>query len=254
MAVSQVLAFCLLVLESQHQNPRVITQDDRWNASQNLHAWTVDWELILREIPETERKHTPNPSPWHLRTYQGVDRSPYLLRPLDGGRFSRTCRSEVSQGEQDRRPSPKSSDEEMTPDSPLQRQRRPGGHGGSGKPQPPPGRSHCSAQQPQRGKQSRPYCSQRCLQGLVCREKLDSRCPNVMLHRKRSHDDVYHGLDQKTFLDLVRKQLFQTLDVDCEPLAQQGARGAAFKGEVSLPRLHSHRQGNRSALCVGLAA
>lgn len=184
MAVSQVLAFCLLVLESQHQNPRVITQDDRWNASQNLHAWTVDWELILREIPETERKHTPNPSPWHLRTYQGVDRSPYLLRPLDGGRFSRTCRSEVSQGEQDRRPSPKSSDEEMTPDSPLQRQRRPGGHGGSGKPQPPPGRSHCSAQQPQRGKQSRPYCSQRCLQGLVCREKLDGRCPNVRLHRK----------------------------------------------------------------------
>ena len=57
---------------------------------------------------------------------------------------------------------------------------------------------------------------------------LDSSCPNVLLHRVGG-DDTRHAINVEEFGPLVREQLGQNMDQGCEPLGNQGARGALFK-------------------------
>ena len=74
------------------------------------------------------------------------------------------------------------------------------------------------------------YCTQGCLRGLLEGGLLDEMCPNV-----RDHGESHHRIDQRTFLNLIRRQLSKDLDNDCEPVGVHGARGALFK-----VRLTSH--------------
>ncbi|KKZ60465.1 hypothetical protein EMCG_00752 [[Emmonsia] crescens] len=76
--------------------------------------------------------------------------------------------------------------------------------------------------------QTREYCTQACLLGLVQRSALDESCPNALIHGN-GKPCRRHRINGKTFLTLVRKQLGRTLDRDCEPLWKQGARGNLFK-------------------------
>ena len=61
----------------------------------------------------------------------------------------------------------------------------------------------------------RHYCSQKYLLGIVRRSRLNSKCPNVSLHRKHGGR---HAINEREFLDLVQKQLAEDLDHNCEPL------------------------------------
>ncbi|KAF1807928.1 hypothetical protein P152DRAFT_453300 [Eremomyces bilateralis CBS 781.70] len=69
-AVSQVLAFTLLALESP-----IHGQDERHRAMKQLHTWNDDYESILCAVPPSERKQSPPPSAYQPRTYKHVDRS-----------------------------------------------------------------------------------------------------------------------------------------------------------------------------------
>ncbi len=68
---------------------------------------------------------------------------------------------------------------------------------------------------------SAPFCTQRCLCGLVQGRELDQTCPNVHLHRGQG-DRVRHPLSHREWLQLLHEQLRETLDVGVEPMGKQG--------------------------------
>ncbi|CAG9946282.1 unnamed protein product [Clonostachys rosea f. rosea IK726] len=78
------------------------------------------------------------------------------------------------------------------------------------------------------------YCTQKCLLGLIKGSFLDSKCPNVALHRKscahvHAHSRARHPVSHAEWLELLWKQLEQSLDDGIEPLGLGGARGVLFK-------------------------
>ncbi|KAF2453055.1 hypothetical protein BDY21DRAFT_388289 [Lineolata rhizophorae] len=74
----------------------------------------------------------------------------------------------------------------------------------------------------------RPFCTHKCLLGLLYGSTLDPACPNMASHRKEH-------LPQDQFLHLIRTQLAtdRGSDADCYPLYLKGSRGALFKVRLS---------------------
>ncbi|KAF4467396.1 hypothetical protein FALBO_5729, partial [Fusarium albosuccineum] len=230
-AVGQYLAFTLMALGSPGER-REHGQEGRRRATDNLKKWAEDFETTLRSIPQDERWASPEDSPgYQPTTYKDVDRSPYLLRRrkrrVAGGQIDKTPlrrddREDPSDDESAPRP----------PDTPtpagrsaaqgprrsqrLMLERRPRGGGGGGQ---------------DRGQQ---YCTQKCLLGLLKGSFLDSKCPNVALHRKscahaHARARARHPVGHAEWLQLLWKQLEQSLDDGIEPLGLGGARGVLFK-------------------------
>ncbi|KAM6513276.1 hypothetical protein FALCPG4_015719 [Fusarium falciforme] len=245
-AVGQYLAFSLMALGLPGEQ-RLRGQDERRQATEQLKTWMEDFETTLRSIPEEER-HAPKSSPgYQPEAYEGVDRSPYLLR---GKRWRRVGDEPVK--EQVRRDPGESSDDESArnfPDTPSPTERRShrGGSRGSGG-QGTRRSQRILAQRPRGGggggggsnEQDRPYCTQKCLLGLVKGGFLDPRCPNMSLHSRqpnnhRSHcrgpsrTCARHPIDHAKFLELLWEQLERSLDDGITPLGQGGARGVLFK-------------------------
>jgi hypothetical protein len=244
-AVGQYLAFSLMALGLPGER-RLHGQDERRQATEKLKTWMEDFETTLRSIPEDER-HAPKSSPgYQPEAYEGVDRSPYLLR---GKRRRRVGDAPVKEHAQ-RDPGESSDDESARnfPDTPSPTERR-SHRGGSGG-QTTRRSQRILAQRPRGGgggggsndnEQDRPYCTQKCLLGLTKGGVLDPRCPNVSLHSKqpnnhRSHcrgpgrtRARHHPIDHAKFLKLLREQLERTLDGGITPLGQGGARGVLFK-------------------------
>lgn len=71
-AISQLLSFCLLSLQSKRRS-----QNWRDVAIQRAQTWADDWKKILRDIPREERQSDPPPSAYNARRYPINDRSPY---------------------------------------------------------------------------------------------------------------------------------------------------------------------------------
>jgi Lipopolysaccharide kinase (Kdo/WaaP) family len=217
-AVSQVLAFSLLALESAPGNQRW-----RQEAVDALDTWEVDYEAILHAMPDSVRKSPPD-SEYLPETYTPVGRFTMGLRTRKPP-ASRTCRPQsVPTDDQD---SPHASDHESPPKTPT----RPSGRvRGSQNREARPTRGSKSSQQ---GSQGRSFCTQQCLQGLAEGGHLDSSCPNVADHRGKTHGGNQHRLNRQTFLTLLHQQLQRNRDDDCYPLGKQGARGALFKVSLS---------------------
>ncbi|KAG6256215.1 hypothetical protein E4U49_006959 [Claviceps purpurea] len=77
-----------------------------------------------------------------------------------------------------------------------------------------------------------PYCSQKCLLGLVRGESLDPECPNVTLHYQGEAGAGHpyrHPVDHAEWLHLLREQFKQSLDEGIICQSVFGARGALFK-------------------------
>ncbi|WQF90548.1 Putative tyrosine-protein kinase, active [Colletotrichum destructivum] len=242
-AVGQYLAFSLMALGLPGER-RLRGQDERRQATEKLKTWLEDFETTLRSIPEDERQ-APDSSPgYQPEAYEGVDRSPCLLR---GKRRRRVGEEPVR--EHDQREPGESSDDEAARDlpdtpSPTERRVRQEGRGGQGTRR----SERILARRPRGGggggggsnEQDRPYCTQKCLLGLVNGRILDARCPNMALHNRqpenpRSHcrgpsrSCVRHPIDHAQFLELLWEQLERTLDDGITPLGQGGARGVLFK-------------------------
>jgi predicted Ser/Thr protein kinase len=58
-------------------------------------------------------------------------------------------------------------------------------------------------------------------------------CPNVLFHRAGDTKRQQHLIDGDVCVQLLRRQLMETLDRDIEPLWKQGARGIMFKVTLS---------------------
>ncbi|KAI6267933.1 hypothetical protein MCOR27_010383 [Pyricularia oryzae] len=240
-AVGQYLAFSLMALGLQGER-RLRGQDERHQATEKLKTWVEDFETTLRSIPVDER-HAPNSSPaYQPKTYQSVDRSPYPLRK----RRPRQVGDEPNKEEVHREPAESSDDESArylpeTP-SPTERRIRQRGRGDQGARR----SERILARRPRDGdgggsnEQDRPYCTQKCLLGLVKGGYLDVRCPNMALHNRQSnspcdHDRgpisscIRHPINHAQFLEILFEQLKRSLDDGITPLVHGGARGVLFK-------------------------
>ena len=220
-AISQVLAFSVLALESAQEN-----REWREGVVKTLEKWEVDYKAILKGIPETPEtadKSSPFLSVYRPQTYSldVPDRSPmhHRLRPR-----KTTCRpgsDPTSQGDQD--PPPSTDDVSSPLDTPTRSQGGPRGKQGQ-RGRPPTGAGSSS-----RGGQRRAFCTQLCLQGLARGGPLDRWCPNVSNHCEEGHRGDRHQLDGEGFRMLLGEQLRWSRGDACQPLGMQGARGALFK-------------------------
>ncbi|KAK9342009.1 hypothetical protein V1522DRAFT_439075 [Lipomyces starkeyi] len=209
-SVSRILCLCLMSLRSR-------TRKQRWRnrAIRQLHTWKTDFDYAWAQIPEDERHQTPPSSESQV--------SEYLASSL----------SESPQPD-DRRPNTRSQSdcrpqETMHHSDPNQ--------ASSGRKRPlnlitsvPPSQQH-SQHSRQIGSQSdrvgrrqhhtAKFCTQRCLLSLQQGGMLDSRCPNVELHRQ-GRDSDRHLISSERLLD-------EDLDHNCTPFGACGAYGAPFK-------------------------
>ena len=227
-AVAQVSAFCLQAVK---KTPR--SQEWQEIARKTLPTWEVDYNAILMEIPETDRKEL----------YQ----SPYVPSIK---KFKQAASGETPEVFRSKRPDRKSSKSCAPGTDKFQLRSRPDSsdsedgsdeddNGGPG-PQPTPSKAHRppSARvadnknkkvgQERSYGQERPYCTQKCLLGILDQAELDDQCPNVLDHAQEGTHG-HHNLDSQDFLWLIQDQLFKDRDTDCEPWWVQGARGAMFK-------------------------
>lgn len=208
-AISQMFSFCLMALKSSLRS-----QQWRDDASRRLPRYEVDYEAVLRQIPEEERKQTPSsafkPSRYHVNP-----RSPYFFWRR---KARSSCHTDEAVGDQRASRSDRSDESAEGPETPTK---------SSG-----PAKGKEPAQRVGERSRSdigaRKYCTQACLLGLVQQTGLDKNCPNVALHRRRVKDNR-HAVNKRMFRQLLQRQLGEDLDHDCEPLGKQGARGALFK-------------------------
>ncbi|KAG6125759.1 hypothetical protein E4U28_000838 [Claviceps purpurea] len=87
------------------------------------------------------------------------------------------------------------------------------------------GKDHCAL--------DRPYCTQRCLLGLVQGDFLDSMCPNVTLHCQGKADEAgyckRHPVNHSDWLGLLWAQFKHSIDEGIVFLGIFGAKGWCFK-------------------------
>ncbi|KAL9122915.1 MAG: hypothetical protein Q9187_000527 [Circinaria calcarea] len=216
-AISQVMSLCLIAFQSEQRNHRW-----RRDAKKKLKKYIVDYEAILRQIPETERKLSPA-STYKGRKNANPRESPYPTRRKAQEEKAR-ARTRTSCDLDELR---LGDDGQSDPDTPSKQRKgrlqlvsqTKSNEDTADK------RSNTDNHPGSKGRQ-RQYCTQECLLGLVRGMVLDKRCPNVMLHSGHTN---WHAIDGQEFMRLVRSQLKDDLDNNCEPLGLQGARGALFK-------------------------
>jgi hypothetical protein len=211
-AIGRMLGFGLMALQS-----RVRDQAWRDRASQLLYRWNEDFEDIIHEIPPDERRATPPASVYKPPAYPVHPRSPYLLRsqPLTLSFDADPDQSFIAESS--------SSDGSISePHGNVSMTETPSRAAGNTK------RKRTSTQGTSGRGITREYCTQKCLFGLKHRLALDLACPNYHSHRRYSGSRL-HQINMISFHQLVQAQLTADMDHYCEPLYQQGARGALFK-------------------------
>lgn len=211
-AVAQVFAF---ILQALRVGPPPLSWHDK---AATLDTWAVEYDDVLRNIPETVRKE-PVASPYKPQRWQGFKRSPIRTR-------SRCQRQKTNIGRQN-------DSEDESPLSPTPSRLRThenaavstGTGTGTG--------TDARGKQRNKGDQrqnimSRPYCTEQCLLGLAYGGLMDKDCPNFKEHGQKH-------IDRLTFLDLIRAQLAidRGYDADCTPLYLSGSRGSLFKVRLS---------------------
>ncbi|KAJ6438008.1 protein kinase-like domain [Purpureocillium lavendulum] len=226
-AVAQYLAFTLLAIDGL--GTRWHNQDERDRATKRLNRWEASFESTYQSIPEEDRSFLPDSSPgYQPPTYGNVDRSP-VRRRKNPPRGQGHADARVPSRRDDRS---ESSDEEPNPrtpatPTPAQRNTRQGAR-----------RSERLAMRPREGGadnsgQRRPFCTQKCLLGLVRGHAMDHSCPNISRHcQGKTHSGrgaIRHPIDHAKWLQLLRAQLKETLDRGITPLEKGGARGVLFK-------------------------
>lgn len=215
-AIGQVLIF---TLRAMRQKPR----DQEWQdkARINLKKWQVDYDELLLQIPETERKE-PESSEYRPSTApSNFSRSPHLLRSKKPLASAERCDTPKLKKEEDEsESSDEYADDFDTPSRPRTSRTKASS-------------TTTPTKSSREEHEHRPYCTQACLRGLLSKKGLlDTKCPNFPSHAKTS-DTKHHTINRVTFRKLMRKQLAQSRDIDVSPWYLQGSRGAMFKITLS---------------------
>ncbi|KAI4153569.1 MAG: hypothetical protein LQ340_002234 [Diploschistes diacapsis] len=219
-AIGIVLSLCLLAFQSTSRS-----QNWRRDAKRKLERYKVDYEAVLRSIPKSERKETPN---FAYRGPKGrpIDRSPYLTRER--------IKNMGCKPSHPSNPNPTEKDDDDDPDTPskprrsTRNQRGPGMRTSTAASDRRTGQKQRSDQnsKTEKPKKQRPYCTQDCALGIIHGTAVDRCCPNVDLHPSLNGR---HLVNADMLKELVRAQLAVDPDCGCKPLGLQGARGALFR-------------------------
>ncbi|MCJ1359640.1 MAG: hypothetical protein MMC33_009642 [Icmadophila ericetorum] len=214
-SVAQILSLCLMAFKTERRSV-----DWRKSAKQDLDEYAVNWHAILEGEGAIDSGPPKAGSNYKGRKNPIGKNSPYHTRAW---RRCNPDREEKTLHDPD-------DDEGSGPETPTRR----------GKPNIQPkqvavaskvdGVIHKNSRGRDEGgrRYKQPYCTQDCLAGLALGAGIDWNCPNVDLHLKCIYDKK-HRINREQFAELVRKQLEETLDVNCEPLDIQGSRGALFR-------------------------
>ena len=214
-AVGQVMTMCLMAFQSSQRS-------HKWRraAKKKLERHRTDYEAILRELPESERKQTPNVA-YRGRKLPTAVRSPVVTR-------QRTQRAAANAGCSKDTPVP-SDDSEDDPDTSSK------SAGGSNSARDRSSRYKATSDTTRRQgrkdntktqKRQQAYCTQACMLGILKAETMDKNCPNVSWHPSTNG---HHELNAPKLVALIRQQLAADVDHGCEPLGLHGARGALFR-------------------------
>ncbi|KAH0425469.1 hypothetical protein CcaCcLH18_10928 [Colletotrichum camelliae] len=192
--VAQYLAFSLIALGMPGER-LLHGQDERREAMDKLKTWAEDFETTLRSVPDDERQPLQSSPGYKPKAYKDVNRSPHLRR-----RRRRGHARDVHTREQGRKEWDESSDDESrrdVSDTPTPSERRTRGMDTQSQ---GTRRSQRIAMHRSRGgggggnnNDYMPYCTQKCLLGLVRGGALDQECPNELLHRNRPNHARRHN-------------------------------------------------------------
>ncbi|KAK1656902.1 hypothetical protein BDP55DRAFT_568421 [Colletotrichum godetiae] len=216
-AVAQVFAFILQALRAE---PPPMSWHD---TAADLDTWAVEYDDVLRNIPETVRKgKEARASPYKPQRWRGFKRSPIGTRSRCK-RFDSNAKQREDSGD----------DEEGIPPSPTPTRSILGGEkvltkssAGSA------GRQIQENRHYSQGKQmnikDRQFCTPQCLLGLANGWPPDECCPNFQ-------DHGHQHLNRLDFLRLIRTQLAEDrgCDSDIIPLHLSGSIGTLFKVRMS---------------------
>ncbi|KAI8711235.1 Protein kinase domain-containing protein [Fusarium sp. LHS14.1] len=212
-SVAQAFAFVLQAIRSP---PPCQAWHD---AAEHLDTWAVEYEDVLRSIPETDRKPRRETT-YKAQRWKGFVRSPIRTRsrclpPQDVAQQS----TDNSDDDNDESPSP-------TPNPGVSREGALTTTGARSSELQERDRSAASREgtNVRPNIQDRLYCTQECLRGLAFGEPMDQNCPNLA-----NHGDAH--INRREFLQLARDQLAvdRGKDADCVPLYLSGSRGSLFK-------------------------
>ena len=213
--VGQTLAVCLMALNSKPRD-----QEWRNQVLESVAKVEIDLEVILEQIPVTEKKLAPPSSVYKARVRPWKKSSPYALMYPSGKQKS--CNPADPEIYEDPADLSSSSNEDYHVDTPTKPKVRPES---SNAKENAPVKSSRSMDKNKVRQQS--YCTQACLSGLTRKGSLDESCPNVNAHRRRgSHN---HVLKHTHVAKLLTRQISVNPENGCQPLNKQGARGALFK-------------------------
>ncbi|KAJ5343400.1 uncharacterized protein N7506_003224 [Penicillium brevicompactum] len=220
-AIGQVLAFTLQALAAEDPS-------QEWHdvAHDKLKTWEVEYQDVLRRIPETLRKDPRasnyRPSHWklepkthntrsHARCQPGVSTPKHSSTEGSGSdeeshspSIAAAARSRPSRGEGNNRQSTTESESRRA------------------------GRDNKQTSQ-KYGQSTRPYCTIACIRGMVNRGPLDKECPNWKLHGSQSH-----SVGPQEFTRRLHRQLFQNRNDGFEQLHVCGRTGYLIKATLLL--------------------
>ncbi|KAI4111321.1 MAG: hypothetical protein LQ345_006821, partial [Seirophora villosa] len=227
--IAQLLSFCLMAYPREKFDQDWIRQ-----AKESAPVWQINYTDVLYETPKRLREMEAQRDQQDL-DYQGhggpyVDRSPVQTRARRKAQSSSVCAPEVvsSTKPDDDDSGSESSDDAHPSDTPCKPEalRRPRGQNKQSSQrgvEPVPGEG--------RGKnkgQGRQYCTQACLLGLTHRLPIDDACPNAASH-PRGKEGNTHALTRPGLCRMLRQQLVETMDSNCDNLRLQGSRGLLFR-------------------------
>jgi hypothetical protein len=225
-AVAQVASFCLMALQSTRQNQVPLmrqSQADQDNMYNMLQKWPDPYPGVLDEsTDEEESSQASKTTTYSMQSF--VRSSDPVTNPQNHQLRSKSSCQEpgvIRDNDNDDNDNDTSRDTPRAAPSgtgPLNEQRQSASSSSSS------GNETLSETE----YQIRQYCTQRCLLGLRRGWTLDENCPNVSLHRT-PESGTRHQIDVTDFTRLVREQLGQDRDRDCEPLGKYGSRGVLFK-------------------------
>ncbi|KAK1657518.1 hypothetical protein BDP55DRAFT_567084 [Colletotrichum godetiae] len=218
-AVAQVFAFILRALRAE-------PPPSSWHdAAAALGTWAVEYDDVLRNIPETVRKGKElRASPYKPQRWRGFKRSPIRTR-------SRCKQPDSTAKHRDE----SGDDEEETPPSPTptrfhtdEKAVTKSTRAGSDRRQAQLGKGGQQHGQTKQSIQDRPFCTPKCLLGLVNGWPVDKHCQNF-------RDHGHQHLNRLDFLRLIRIQLAEDRgrDADAAPLHLSGSIGSLFKVRLS---------------------
>lgn len=223
--IAQLLSFCVMAFPPTRQ-----ARDQAWirQAKESASVWIRN-DIEFYQTPQKLRQMEPKMDIKDLsyRPSSGpvVDRSPVRTRKSNK---LRGCAEPITaSGQDDEDPDADSNEDPRipTPSKPATT-RRP-----QGQRQDAPKQGSGSVEGKGKGKERQgQYCTQACLLGLVRRLPIDDSCPNAASHpRRKKANGTTHALTKTKLCDLLRRQLADTMDEDCENLRLQGARGMLFR-------------------------